>query len=344
MARGEHVDDVGRRLAIVVVVVTAACGGGLAVTRPKKPAAYPTRPHAAPRTRCRCSATHNSYHVQRRRPDPGVVGDTRRVRARAARPAARGPGRAQLRARRRRTRPASEFPVVHTPVIDADDELHTARAVPGRGAAVVEDASGSRPDLHPDRAQGRTLERSARSAAWATSTPPASTRSTRRSRSSLGTSAHHARRACGGRRRRSRERSRQGLADARRRRAARSWSSSTTGGATREHLLAGSSVARRAGDVRHDRRRALVRCAVIKVDDPDEAQDPAARQGRLHRAHPRRRRPRRGTQPATSTRRELALRSGAQIVSTDFEVPVPAIGGRLRGADPRRHAPPAATR
>ena len=43
------------------------------------------------------------------------------------------------------------------------------------------------------------------------------------------------------------------------------------------------------------------------------------------------------------SRRDLALRSGAQIVSTDFEVPVPAIGGdyvvRIPGGTPARCDP-----
>jgi hypothetical protein len=66
--------------------------------------------------------------------------------------------------------------------------------------------------------------------------------------------------------------------------------------------------------------------AVIKMDDPDEAKiQQLVRQGFIVRTRAdadlveaRNR---------DTTRRDIALRSGAQIVSTDFEVPVPAIGG-----------------
>jgi hypothetical protein len=66
--------------------------------------------------------------------------------------------------------------------------------------------------------------------------------------------------------------------------------------------------------------------AVIKVDDPDEARIRAlVEQGFIvrTRADADLVEPRAGN----TTRRETALRSGAQIVSTDFEVAVPAIAG-----------------
>ncbi|HMG26444.1 MAG TPA: Ca2+-dependent phosphoinositide-specific phospholipase C [Acidimicrobiia bacterium] len=66
--------------------------------------------------------------------------------------------------------------------------------------------------------------------------------------------------------------------------------------------------------------------AVIKMDDPDEARiQQLVRQGFIVRT--------RADADLVEARnhdvarRDLALRSGAQIVSTDFEVPVPAIGG-----------------
>jgi len=82
--------------------------------------------------------------------------------------------------------------------------------------------------------------------------------------------------------------------------------------------------------------------AVVKVDDPDERRiQRLVREGFIvrtrsdadlveARAH-------------DTTRREIALGSGAQIVSTDFEVPVPAIGGdyvvQMPGGTPARCNP-----
>ncbi len=82
--------------------------------------------------------------------------------------------------------------------------------------------------------------------------------------------------------------------------------------------------------------------AVIKVDDPDEARIQAlVKQGFIVRT-----RADADLVEARAndvTRREIALRSGAQIVSTDFEVAVPAIGGdyvvQIPGGTPARCDP-----
>jgi hypothetical protein len=82
--------------------------------------------------------------------------------------------------------------------------------------------------------------------------------------------------------------------------------------------------------------------AVIKMDDPDEARiQQLVKQGFIvrTRADADLIEPRNGD----TSRREVALRSGAQIVSTDFEVAVPAIGGdyvvQIPGGTPARCDP-----
>jgi len=98
-----------------------------------------------------------------------------------------------------------------------------------------------------------------------------------------------------------------------------------TGGAIRDAFLQGHpSLEKRAMFVTAAEQSPAA--AVIKVDDPDEARIQAlVKQGFIVRT-----RADADLVEARAndvTRRDLALRSGAQIVSTDFEVPVPAIGG-----------------
>jgi hypothetical protein len=98
-----------------------------------------------------------------------------------------------------------------------------------------------------------------------------------------------------------------------------------TGGATRATFLQGhESLQGRAMFVTAAERSPSA--AVIKMDDPDEQTiQRLVKEGFIVRT--------RGDADLVEarahdvTRRDLALRSGAQIVSTDFEVPVPAIGG-----------------
>lgn len=96
-------------------------------------------------------------------------------------------------------------------------------------------------------------------------------------------------------------------------------------GATRDRFLEGhSSLEDRAMFVTAD--EGSTTAAVIKVDDPDEARiRPLVEEGFIVRT--RADADLVEARARDTTRRELALRSGAQIVSTDFEVPVPAIGG-----------------
>ena len=98
-----------------------------------------------------------------------------------------------------------------------------------------------------------------------------------------------------------------------------------TAGAIRDAFLQGHpSLEKRAMFVTAD--EASPAAAVIKVDDPDEARIQAlVKQGFIVRT-----RADADLVEARAndvTRRDIALRSGAQIVSTDFEVAVPAIGG-----------------
>jgi Phosphoinositide phospholipase C, Ca2+-dependent len=98
-----------------------------------------------------------------------------------------------------------------------------------------------------------------------------------------------------------------------------------TGGAIRDAFLQGHpSLEKRAMFVTAAEQSPAA--AVIKVDDPDEARIQAlVKQGFIVRT-----RADADLVEARAndvTRRDLALRSGAQIVSTDFEVAVPAIGG-----------------
>ena len=113
-----------------------------------------------------------------------------------------------------------------------------------------------------------------------------------------------------------------------------------TGGATRAAFLQGhESLQGRAMFV--TAAEASPAAAVIKVDDPDEARiQRLVKEGFIVRT-----RADADLVEARAndvTRRDLALRSGAQIVSTDFEVAVPAIGdyvvqipgGTPAGCDP----------
>ena len=114
-----------------------------------------------------------------------------------------------------------------------------------------------------------------------------------------------------------------------------------TGGVIRDALLQGHpSLERRAMFVTADEQSPAA--AVIKVDDPDEAKIQAlVKQGFIVRT-----RADADLVEARAndvTRRDIALRSGAQIVSTDFEVAVPAIGGdyvvQIPGGTPARCDP-----
>jgi len=115
-----------------------------------------------------------------------------------------------------------------------------------------------------------------------------------------------------------------------------------TGGSTRATFLQGhESLRGRAMFVTTDGEGSSA-AAVIKMDDPDEQRiQQLVKDGFIvrtradadlveARAH-------------DVTRRDLTLRSGAQIVSTDFEVPVPAIGGdyvvQIPGGTPARCNP-----
>jgi hypothetical protein len=114
-----------------------------------------------------------------------------------------------------------------------------------------------------------------------------------------------------------------------------------TGAATRDAFLQGRpSLEKRAMFVTAAERSPAA--AVIKVDEPDEARiQQLVKQGFIVRT-----RADADLIEARNhdvTRREIALRSGAQIVSTDFEVPVPAIGGdyvvQIPGGTPARCDP-----
>jgi hypothetical protein len=113
-----------------------------------------------------------------------------------------------------------------------------------------------------------------------------------------------------------------------------------TGGVVRDAFLQGHpSLERRAMFVTADEQSPAA--AVIKVDDPDEARIQAlVKQGFIVRT-----RADADLVEARAndvTRRDLALRSGAQIVSTDFEVVVPAIGDyvvQIPGGTPARCDP-----
>jgi hypothetical protein len=114
-----------------------------------------------------------------------------------------------------------------------------------------------------------------------------------------------------------------------------------TGGAIRDAFLQGHpSLERRAMFVTADEQSPAA--AVIKVDDPDEARIQAlVKQGFIVRT--RADADLIEARNHDTSRREIALRSGAQIVSTDFEVAVPAIGGdyvvQIPGGTPARCDP-----
>jgi hypothetical protein len=114
-----------------------------------------------------------------------------------------------------------------------------------------------------------------------------------------------------------------------------------TSGAIRDAFLQGHpSLQGRAMFVTAEERSPAA--AVIKMDDPDEQRiRQLVKEGFIVRT-----RADADLVEARNrdvTRRDLALRSGAQIVSTDFEVPVPAIGGdyvvQIPGGTPARCDP-----
>jgi hypothetical protein len=114
-----------------------------------------------------------------------------------------------------------------------------------------------------------------------------------------------------------------------------------TGGGIRNAFLQGHpSLERRAMFVTADEQSPAA--AVIKVDDPDEARIQAlVKEGFIVRT--RADADLIEARNHDTSRREIALRSGAQIVSTDFEVAVPAIGGdyvvQIQGGTPARCNP-----
>jgi calcium-dependent phosphoinositide phospholipase C len=114
-----------------------------------------------------------------------------------------------------------------------------------------------------------------------------------------------------------------------------------TEGAIRNTFLQGHpSLERRAMFVTADEHSPAA--AVIKMDDPDEAKIQAlVKQGFIVRT--RADADLIEARNHDTSRREIALRSGAQIVSTDFEVAVPAIGGdyvvQIPGGTPARCDP-----
>jgi hypothetical protein len=114
-----------------------------------------------------------------------------------------------------------------------------------------------------------------------------------------------------------------------------------TSGAARDAFLRGhESLQRRAMFVTADERTPSA--AVIKMDDPDEARiRQLVREGFIVRT--RADADLVEARNHDTSRRDVALRSGAQIVSTDFEVPVPAIGGdyvvQIPGGTPARCDP-----
>ena len=114
-----------------------------------------------------------------------------------------------------------------------------------------------------------------------------------------------------------------------------------TGGGIRDAFLQGHpSLQRRAMFVTADEQSPAA--AVIKMDDPDEARIQAlVKQGFIVRT--RADADLIEARNHDTSRREIALRSGAQIVSTDFEVAVPAVGGdyvvQMPGGTPARCDP-----
>ena len=114
-----------------------------------------------------------------------------------------------------------------------------------------------------------------------------------------------------------------------------------TGGGIRDAFLQGHpSLERRAMFVTADEQSPAA--AVIKMDDPDEARIEAlVKQGFIVRT--RADADLIEARNHDTSRREIALRSGAQIVSTDFEAAVPPIGGdyvvQIPGGTPARCDP-----
>jgi Phosphoinositide phospholipase C, Ca2+-dependent len=114
-----------------------------------------------------------------------------------------------------------------------------------------------------------------------------------------------------------------------------------TGGGIRDAFLQGHpSLERRAMFVTADAQSPAA--AVIKMDDPDEQRiQQLVKEGFIVRT--RADADLIEARNHDTSRREIALRSGAQIVSTDFEVAVPAIGGdyvvQIPGGMPARCDP-----
>jgi hypothetical protein len=114
----------------------------------------------------------------------------------------------------------------------------------------------------------------------------------------------------------------------------------TEGGIRNTFLQGHPSLERRAMFVTADAQSPAA--AVIKMDDPDEAKIQAlVKEGFIVRT--RADADLIEARNHDTSRREVALRSGAQIVSTDFEVAVPAIGGdyvvQIPGGTPARCNP-----
>lgn len=114
----------------------------------------------------------------------------------------------------------------------------------------------------------------------------------------------------------------------------------TEGGIRNTFLQGHPSLERRAMFVTADEQSPAA--AVIKMDDPDEAKIQAlVKEGFIVRT--RADADLIEARNHDTSRREVALRSGAQIVSTDFEVAVPAIGGdyvvQIPGGTPARCNP-----
>lgn len=114
----------------------------------------------------------------------------------------------------------------------------------------------------------------------------------------------------------------------------------TEGGIRNTFLEGHPSLERRAMFVTADEQSPAA--AVIKMDDPDEAKIQAlVKEGFIVRT--RADADLIEARNHDTSRREVALRSGAQIVSTDFEVAVPAVGGdyvvQIPGGTPARCNP-----
>jgi hypothetical protein len=318
-------------IAIVAVVVVVAAAIWLFTGEEKKPAAYPLD-NTLRLNQVQVLATHNSYHIQQDVPIP--ASDTTQY--------THAPLDQQLESQGVRgfeidvvNAPDGQFPVVHTPVVDATSNctplaqcLQVTRtwseAHPGHVPIfiLIEPKTDAvdrviDPSLRDFDAAGLDqLDAVVRSSLGRQLITPDSVR---------GNSTT--------------------LRDAVRQKGWPTLGTTrgkiivalNTGGATRATFLQGHrSLQRRAMFVTTDGGGSAA-AAVVKMDDPDEQRiqqlvkdgfivrtraDADLVQARAHDV----------------TRRDIALRSGAQIVSTDFEVPVPAIGGdyvvRIPGGTP----------